>query len=56
MNIEQGELLFQFIKLDEDDFNFDGIDQLEVKFRTNKKAEFSSIKKLPQAENCQDFC
>ncbi len=46
MNIEQGELLFEFTKLDEDDFNFDGIDQLEVRFRTNKKAEFSSIKKV----------
>ena len=46
MNIEQGELLFEFIKLDEDNFNIDGIDQLEVKFRTNKKADFSSIKKV----------
>ena len=46
MNIEQGELLFEFLKLDEDNFNIDGIDQLEVKFRTNKKAEFSSIKKV----------
>ena len=46
MNIEQGELLFEFLKLDEDNFNIDGIDQLEVKFRTNKKADFSSIKKV----------
>ena len=46
MNIEQGELLFDFLKLDEDNFNIDGIDQLEVKFRTNKKADFSSIKKV----------
>ena len=46
MNIEQGELLFEFTKLDEDDFNIDGIDKLEVRFRTNKKAEFSSIKKV----------
>jgi len=46
MNIEQGELLFEFAKLDEDDFNIDGIDQLEVRFRTNKKSEFSSIKKV----------
>ena len=46
MNIEQGELLFEFTKLDEEDFNIDGIDQLEVRFRTNKKAEFSSIKKV----------
>ena len=46
MNIEQGELLFEFLKLDEDKFNIDGIDQLEVKFRTNKKADFSSIKKV----------
>jgi len=46
MNIEQGELLFEFVKLDEDNFNIDGIDELEVKFRTNKKADFSSIKKV----------
>ena len=46
MNIEQGELLFEFLKLNEDNFNIDGIDQLEVKFRTNKKADFSSIKKV----------
>src|SRR5210317_28226 len=46
MNIEQGELLFEFLKLNEDNFNMDGIDELEVKFRTNKKADFSSIKKV----------
>ena len=46
MNIEQGELLFEFLKLNEDNFNIDGIDELEVKFRTNKKADFSSIKKV----------
>ena len=46
MNIEQGELHFEFLKLDEDNFNIDGIDELEVKFRTNKKADFSSIKKV----------
>ena len=46
MNIEQGELLFEFLKLEEGNFNIDGIDELEVKFRTNKKADFSSIKKV----------
>ena len=46
MNIEQGELLFEFLKLNEDNFNIDGTDELEVKFRTNKKADFSSIKKV----------
>ena len=46
MNIEQGELVFEFNKLDEDKFNSDGVDELEVRFRTNKKAEFSSIKKV----------
>ena len=46
MNIEQGELHFEFLKLDEDNYNIDGIDELEVKFRTNKKADFSSIKKV----------
>ena len=46
MNIEQGELFFEFLKLDEDNYNIDGMDQLEVKFRTNKKADFSTIKKV----------
>ena len=46
VNIEQGELLFKFTKLDEDKFNLDGVDELEVLFRTNKKSEFSSIKKV----------
>ena len=46
MNIEQGELVFEFNRLDEDNFNSDGVDELEVRFRTNKKAEFSSIKKV----------
>ena len=46
MNIEQGELLFEFNELDEDKFNTDGVDELKVRFRTNKKAEFSSIKKV----------
>ena len=32
--------------MDEDNFNINGIDELEVKFRTNKKADFSSIKKV----------
>ena len=31
MNIEQGELLFEFIKLDEDDFNFDGYRSIRSK-------------------------
>ena len=46
MNIEQGELVFEFNRLDEDNFNSDGVDELEVRFRTNKKAKFSSIKKV----------
>jgi len=46
MNIEQGELIFEFAKLIEDKFSANGIDELEVKFKTNKNSEFSSIKKV----------
>ena len=46
MNIEQGEILFEFFKAEEDAFNEAGYDILKVSFRTNKKSEFNSIKKV----------
>ena len=46
VNIEQGELIFKFSEKDEKDYNFQGYDELDVLFRTNKKSEFSSIKKV----------
>jgi DNA repair protein RecN (Recombination protein N) len=46
MNIEQGEILFEFLKTEEEMFTQDGYDILKVSFRTNKKNEFNSIKKV----------
>ena len=46
VNIEQGEIIFNFLEKDENDYNSDGYDELEVLFRTNKNSEFSSIKKV----------
>ena len=46
VNIEQGELIFEFSEKDEKDYNSQGYDELDVLFRTNKKSEFSSIKKV----------
>ena len=46
MNIEQGEILFEFLKAEEEMFTQEGYDILKVSFRTNKKSEFSSIKKV----------
>ena len=46
MNIEQGEILFEFLKTEEEMFTQDGYDILKVSFRTNKKSEFNSIKKV----------
>ncbi len=46
VNIEQGELIFKFLEKDEKDYNSQGYDELDVLFRTNKKSEFSSIKKV----------
>ncbi len=46
VNIEQGELLFNFSEKDEKDYNSQGYDELDVLFRTNKKSEFNSIKKV----------
>ena len=46
MNIEQGEILFEFLKAEEEMFTQEGYDILKVSFRTNKKSEFNSIKKV----------
>jgi len=46
VNIEQGELIFNFSEKDEIDYNSEGYDQLDVLFRTNKNSQFSSIKKV----------
>ena len=46
MNIEQGEILFEFLKSEEEMFTQEGYDILKVSFRTNKKSEFNSIKKV----------
>lgn len=46
VNIEQGEIIFKFSELDEKNYNSSGFDNLEALFRTNKKNEFNSIKKV----------
>ncbi len=46
VNIEQGEIIFNFLEKDEKDYNSQGYDELDVLFRTNKNSEFNSIKKV----------
>ena len=46
VNIEQGELIFKFLEKDEKNYSSQGYDDLDVLFRTNKKSEFNSIKKV----------
>ena len=46
VNIEQGEIIFEFLEKDEKDYNSNGYDELDVLFRTNKNSKFSSIKKV----------
>ena len=46
VNIEQGEIIFNFSEKDEKDYNSHGFDELDVLFRTNKNSEFNSIKKV----------
>ncbi len=46
VNIEQGEIIFNFSEKDEKDYDSNGYDELDVLFRTNKNSEFSSIKKV----------
>ncbi len=46
VNIEQGQIIFEFSEKDENDYNSQGYDELDVLFRTNKNSDFSSIKKV----------
>ena len=46
MNIEQGEIVFNFSEKDEKFYSSNGYDELDVLFRTNKNSEFNSIKKV----------
>ena len=46
VNIEQGEILFDFSEKEENNYNEQGFDELDVLFRTNKNSEFNSIKKV----------
>ena len=46
VNIEQGEIVFKFYEKKENEYNSKGYDELDVLFRTNKKSEFNSIKKV----------
>ncbi len=46
VNIEQGEIIFKFSEKEENEYNSQGLDDLDVLFRTNKNSEFSSIKKV----------
>jgi DNA repair protein RecN (Recombination protein N) len=46
MNIEQGEILFEYLEAKEEMYTKEGYDILKVSFRTNKKSEFNSIKKV----------
>ena len=46
VNIEQGEIKFDFYKKNESDYSKDGIDNIDVGFKTMKNSDFSSIKKV----------
>ncbi len=46
VNIEQGEIVFNFSEKDERFYSSKGYDELDVLFRTNKNSEFNSIKKV----------
>tara|TARA_B100000963_G_scaffold359990_1_gene389164 strand:- start:3690 stop:5336 length:1647 start_codon:yes stop_codon:yes gene_type:complete len=46
VNIDQGEIIFRFSEKDEQDYNAQGFDELDVLFRTSKNSEFNSIKKV----------
>ncbi len=46
VNIEQGQIIFEFSEKDEKNFSSQGYDELDVLFRTNKNSDFSSIKKV----------
>ena len=55
VNIEQGEIIFEFSEKDEKNYNSNGYDELDVLFRTNKNSKFSSIKKVASGENYLDY-
>ena len=40
VNIEQGEIIFKFSEKEENNYNSEGYDELDVLFRTNKNSEF----------------
>lgn len=46
VNIEQGEIKFNFSTKDESEYSKEGIDDIEVGFKTIKDSDFSSIKKV----------
>ena len=46
VNIEQGEIVFNFSEKDEKFYSSNGYDELDVLFRTDKNSEFNSIKKV----------
>ena len=46
LNIDQGEIKFEFREKMQNDYNLNGIDDLDVLFRTSNKAQFSSVKKV----------
>ena len=46
VNIEQGEIQFNFNQKNEDNYSKDGIDDIDVGFKTIKNSDFSSIKKV----------
>jgi len=46
LNIDQGELKFEFKEKTENEYSINGIDDLDVLFRTSNKATFSSVKKV----------
>ena len=46
LNIDQGEIKFEFKEKTENEYNINGIDELDVLFRTSNKVQFSSVKKV----------
>ena len=46
VNIEQGEIKFDFNDKNENEYTKNGIDDIEVRFKTIKDSEYSSIKKV----------
>jgi len=46
VNIEQGEIKFDFTYKEEKQYSIDGIDNIDVGFKTTKNSDYSSIKKV----------